>query len=291
MGISQYAATITMPRVAKPYPSVLTFLCERFPKIEQSVWERRIAEGKVLDEDGLPITGSGAYLPDRKIFYFREVPDEQIIPFTERILFQNEELLIACKPHFLPVTPSGRFVDQCLLHRLRKTTGNHDLVPIHRIDRDTAGLVIFSANGKTRGIYGQLFANGGVRKSYEAVSAGGGDPGKGEWLVENRMVSGEPWFRMQTVPGAINARSWLKLVETKDGVSRFLLNPLTGKTHQLRVHMSGIGFGILNDRLYPELQPQRPDDFEKPLQLLAKAVAFKDPLTGRVMEFESDRKL
>ena len=291
MAISQYAATVTMPRVEKPYPSVLSFLSERFPRVPRSCWERRIAEGKVLGEDGRPITSASEYAPQKRIFYYREVAEEKVIPFQEQILFQNEQLLVSCKPHFLPVTPGGPYVDECLLHRLRKATGNDDLVPMHRIDRETAGIVLFSANRKTRDLYGELFRTGAVEKTYEAVSAGAGDPEKTAWLVENRIVAGEPWFRMKAAPGPVNARSRLKLVEVKCGLSRFILNPLTGKTHQLRVHLSGLGFGILNDRYYPNLQPERADDFDNPLQLLAKAVSFQDPITGKRMEFESERRL
>ena len=291
MALSRYPATVTMPKVEKPYPSVFTFLTQRFPKIDPECWERRIAEGKVLGEDGRPITNDSEYTPQKRIFYFREVEEERIIPFVEEIIFQNSEYLVSCKPHFLPVTPGGPYVDECLLHRLRKATGNDDLVPIHRIDRETAGIVLFSANPKTRVLYSELFRTGRVEKSYEALSAGAGDPAKGVWQVENRMVAGEPWFRMRAAPGSVNARSRIELLDARDGMSRFLLNPLTGKTHQLRVHMSGLGFGILNDRYYPELQPERPDDFETPLQLLAKSVKFHDPVTGEQVEFESRRKL
>ena len=290
MAISQYPATVTMPKIEKPYPSVLDFLAQRFPKIERSCWERRIAQGKVLGEDGFPITCASLYAPQKRIFYFREVEEERIIPFAEQVLFQNDELLVACKPHFLPVTPGGPYVDECLLHRLRKSTGNDDLVPLHRIDRETAGLVLFSVNSETRDKYGELFRSGGIEKSYRALSAAAGEPGR-EWLVENRLVRGEPWFRMQTAPGLVNARSRIRLLQVKDGVSELMLNPLTGKTHQLRVHLSGLGFGILNDRYYPQLQQERPDDFDKPLQLLAKAVKFKDPISGKNLEFESGRGL
>ncbi|HBG07186.1 MAG: pseudouridine synthase [Geobacteraceae bacterium GWC2_58_44] len=291
MALSPYPATVTMPKVAKPYPSVLDFLCLRFPKIERSSWERRIAEGKVLGEDGSPITSVSEYAPQKRIFYFREVEHEAPIPFPEQILFQNQDFLVSCKPHFLPVTPGGAYVDECLLHRLRKSTGNDDLVPMHRIDRETAGIVLFSANKRTRVQYCELFRTGKVEKTYHAISAGSVDPEKRAWLVENRMVPGAPWFRMETAAGPANARSRIELVETKQGMSRFLLTPLTGKTHQLRLHMSGLGFGILNDRYYPELQPQGPDAFDSPLQLLAKAVKFQDPVTGKQMGFESERKL
>ena len=292
MAVSQYRCTVTMPKIDKPYPSVLDFLCARFPGVARNCWERRIAEGKVLGEDGTPMAGTGDYAPQKRIFYFREVEQDPVIPFAEEILFQNDEILVSCKPHFLPVTPAGPYLDECLLHRLRKRTGNHDLVPVHRIDRETAGIVLFSANRQTRSRYYELFKSGEIDKSYQAISAGRGDPGNGVWLVENRMVPGEPWFRMRTVPGGpVNARSRIQLVQVREGLSRFILTPFTGKTHQLRLHMSALGFGILNDRYYPELEPQRPDLFDTPLQLLAKSLKFRDPLTGKLMEFESDRKL
>jgi tRNA pseudouridine32 synthase / 23S rRNA pseudouridine746 synthase len=291
MGISLYPATVTMPKMEKPYPSILGFLCQRFPQVEPDCWARRIAEGKVLGEDGSPITDGSAYLPQARIFYFREVAQEPVIPFAEKILFQNSEILVCCKPHFLPVTPGGRYVEECLLNRLRKSTGNHDLVPLHRIDRETAGIVLFSANKTTRALYSELFTRGNIQKTYHALSAGPGDPGQGTWLIENRIVPGEPWFRMTTEPGTVNARSRIELVQVRDGLARFQLNPVTGKTHQLRVHMSGLGFGILNDRYYPTLQAERDDDFSKPLQLVAKYVKFLDPLTGELMEFQSERSL
>jgi tRNA pseudouridine32 synthase / 23S rRNA pseudouridine746 synthase len=280
-----------MPIIKKPYPTILGFLCQRFPQVAPDCWERRIAEGKVLGEDRLPVTLDSSYVPQQRIFYFREVETEPVIPFSEKILFQNDEILVACKPHFLPVTPGGRYVAECLLNRLRKATGNHDLVPLHRIDRETAGIVLFSANSATRALYNDLFISGNIQKSYQALSAGVPNPGENEWLIENRIVPGVPWFRMQTESGTPNARSRITLMQVKDGLARFQLNPVTGKTHQLRVHMSGLGLGILNDRYYPTLHDERADDFANPLQLLAKSVQFQDPVTGKTMEFESERQL
>lgn len=291
MSISQYPAKVTMPKLAQPYPTVLAFLVQRFPKVEHSVWERRMAQGKVLAEDGSPMTATTPYAAQQRVFYFREVEEERVIPFSEEILHQDGELLVACKPHFLPVTPGGAYVDQSLLHRLRKTTGIHHLVPLHRIDRETAGIVLFSVNPKTRGLYCEMFRTGSIEKSYRALSYGVPAAGRDEWLVESRLVHGEPWFTMTTEPGAPNARSRIRLLQQRDGVSHFSLSPLTGKTHQLRVHMSGLGMPIMHDRLYPQLQPLRPDDFEKPLQLLAKRLRFKDPVSGKWLEFQSNREL
>lgn len=239
----------------------------------------------------MPLTLESRYLPHAQLFYFREVESEPHIPFVETILYQDDDLLVADKPHFLPVTPGGRYVEECLLNRLRLRTGLAELAPLHRIDRGTAGIVLFSVSKQSRGRYATLWLQGKVEKTYQALSAGMTDPQKSAWVVANRIERGAPSFRMQIVPGAVNARSVINLLEYQDGVARFLLQPLTGKTHQLRLHLSSLGFGILNDRFYPELQAERADDFAAPLQLLAKKVCFRDPLSEELREFVSEQEL
>jgi tRNA pseudouridine32 synthase/23S rRNA pseudouridine746 synthase len=291
MGISAYPSVVTMPAADKPYPSILTFLSRRFPGISPETWQIRISEGKVLNEQAQQISIDSEYVPRQRIFYFREVSAEPCIPFAEKILFLDHEILVACKPHFLPVTPGGKYVDECLLNRLRRSTGIEDLAPLHRIDRETAGVVLLSVNKKSRGLYGKLFMNGLVEKSYQALSASLPNQQLSSWQVENRIERGELRFRMRTTPGAANARSSINLVEIKGDKARFILQPHTGKTHQLRIHMSGLGFGILNDRFYPGLEDEREDNFATPLQLLAQRLSFTDPLTGRERTFESQREL
>ncbi len=291
MGISKHPSVVTLPETEKPYPSILAFLSKRFPTISRNAWETRISEGKVLDDTGHRITPDYQYTPQNRIFYFREVSTEPIIPFAEKILYSDDEILVVCKPHFLPVTPGGRYVDECLLNRLRNSTGIKELAPLHRIDRETAGIVLFSVNKKSRGLYGTLFMNGRVEKTYQALSACLQAQKTASWNVGNRIERGEPWFRMKTAPGKENARSVINLVEVKGERARFILQPETGKTHQLRIHMSGLGFGILNDRYYPELQDEREDNFDTPLQLVAQMIRFKDPISGRYRTFESERTL
>ncbi len=291
MGISKYPSCVSLPRAPKPYPAILDFLAQRFPFVGRSVWQQRILQGKVLGETGSPIDCETSYVPLQRLFYFRESQQEPLIPLEEKILFQNDELLVACKPPFLPVVPAGPYVNECLLHRLKLKTGNSDLVPLHRIDRETSGLVLFSLNRATRGLYGELFAAGRIEKTYQAVAVVSQRLTAREWTVENRLVKAEPWFRSKAVAGAINARSRIELVDYNDQRAHFLLHPQTGKQHQLRVHMSGLGFGILNDRYYPELLPKQADDLENPLQLLARSVKFTDPISGEKMAFETERKL
>ena len=180
---------------------------------------------------------------------------------------------------------------ETLLNRLREKTGNPFLSPINRIDRATSGLVLLSVNEATRGLYQQLFMKGLVHKAYEAVADCPYDSGQRKWLVENRIEQGEPWFRMKTCAGPINARSQINLIETIGSRARFQLFPSTGKKHQLRIHLSGLGFPIVNDRYYPQLLLETDDDFSRPLQLLSRKIEFRDPITGKEMSFTSKRNL
>lgn len=291
MVISEYRSTVTMPGIGKPYPSVLDFLAQRFFRIDRKIWEERICSGKVLTQKGDPISLDTSYRPGEKLYYFREVAAESIIPFTEKIIFCNDDLLVACKPHFLPVTPGGPHVNECLLHRLKKRTGNPALSPINRIDRETAGLVLFSMNRETRGRYQELFMAGEVEKTYNALATYPLDPSKKAWRIENRIVKGDPWFRMKTAPGKSNAVSNISLKRSRENLGLFQLSPVTGKKHQLRLHLSGLGFPILNDRYYPTLLPEKKNDFSAPLQLLSRRIRFRDPLSARLVTYESERRL
>jgi len=266
LSISTSPSIVSMPDPGKPYPTLLAFLARRFPKISEQTWLERITKGKVLNEEGQPVTLTTAYMPNKRLFYFREVRQEPAIPFQERVLFINDHLMVVCKPHFLPVTPGGPYVRETLLNRLQAATGNPNISPINRIDQGTAGLVLMSVNKETRGVYQQLFMDGLVRKTYEAVGLFPSDSGRSEWLVENRLEIGA-------------------------AQARFQLSPLTGKKHQLRIHMSGLGFAIVNDRYYPTLQPEIPHDFNNPLQLLSRKIEFRDPISGQDMSFTSPRSL
>jgi len=220
--------------------------------------------------------------------YFREVADEPVIPFAEAIVHQDADLLVADKPHFLPVTPAGDYVRETLLARLVARTGNRDLVPLHRLDRLTAGLVLFSTRPDTRDAYQRLFRERRIEKVYEALAPP--LPQRAFPLERHtRLVPGEPFFRMAEVPGEPNARSRIEVIEAAGPVWRYRLHPVSGRKHQLRVHMAGLGAPILGDDLYPELLVDAPAD--APLQLLAKGLAFDDPLSGQRRTFTSGLSL
>lgn len=277
------ASTVCLP--AGPWTTVLECLCEHFKAISREQWLDRIARGRVLDAQGAPISVELAYKQGLRIHYFREVPNEKPIPVQENILHMDEHLVVADKPHFLPVTPTGEYVEQTLLRRLIRRLDNPHLVPLHRIDRHTAGLVLFSANPKTRSAYQSLFPNRQIEKRYEAIARA--LPDLDFPLVhKSRMVNGQPFFRMQEAPGVSNSETLADVVQKQGEWWRYALFPVTGKTHQLRVHMTALGASICNDPFYPEVS-QAEDDYSKPLKLLAQSLRFKDPLTGQERYFET----
>ena len=268
--------------------TVLDGLCARFPAIAREIWLDRFARGRVLDGDGAPLAADAPYRVGAEIRYFREVVDELAIPFDETVLHVDAHLVVADKPHFLPVTPAGGHVRETLLARLVQRLDNPDLVPLHRIDRDTAGLVLFSANRGTRDAYQQLFRHRRIRKYYEALAPA--LPDASFPLVHaSRLEKGEPFFRMREAEGAPNSETRVDVVERTDEWWRYALEPVTGRKHQLRVHMAALGAPILNDRVYPKLVPADGmcDAFARPLKLLARALVFEDPLSGAARRFES----
>ena len=279
------------------WKTVLEFLVDHYPAVPEKTWISRMAKGQVVDEAGERLFPETLYRAGACIFYYRELEQESPIPFAESIIYQDEHLLVVDKPHFLPVIPAGRFLPETLLVRLRLQEQPDSLVPIHRLDRETAGLMLFSRNPKTRGQYTALFRERKVKKVYEALAllSGGPEPVSFPVTRRSRIVSGEPFFRMMEVSGLPNSETVIELVEQREGVARFALTPNTGKKHQLRVHLAALGFPILNDRLYPEevFVPHADceADFSRPLKLLARSVSFSDPLTGQERLFESRRGL
>lgn len=275
---------------AGPWETVLDFFREQFPRVGAEKWITRMAKGELMDETGRHIDPQTVYRAGACIFYYRDLEHERVIPYFEQVLYQDENILVADKPHFLPVIPSGRFLHQTLLVRLKKTHNLEDLVPIHRLDRETAGVVLFSINPNTRGHYTSLFRNRKVTKVYEALAPTLGTL-SGPATRRSRIVRGEPFFRMKEVPGEANAETHITPIRKQEHNTLYQLVPVTGRKHQLRLHLAALGIPIINDRFYPEINPSVDDDFSSPLKLLAKSLSFQDPLTGREHYFESGRRL
>lgn len=293
MVIAKAPSKLSLPQHNPGVSTVLEFLVLKFPAIAIDVWQQRMAEGKVHWHDGSLINAQTPFAAQQRVYYYREVESEPVIPFAEEVIFQDDLILVAYKPHFLPVTPGGKYIEECLQNRLRRKTGNHQLQAVHRIDKGTAGLVLFSANPDSRQRYHHLFEAHLVNKTYQAVASTANKTPmlNQQWEIKNRLEKSDPRFLMQIVEGEANSHSRIRCLETTPEKALFELNPITGKTHQLRLHMQSLGWPLLNDNYYPELQPSKPDDFSKPLQLLAQKLQFTDPVTQQLRSFSSNTEL
>lgn len=286
-----------------PWSRLYDFLVQRFPHITADVIRARMLRGEIVDQDGIVQAPDTPYRPLKWLWYYREVPGEIPVPFELPVLFQDRHLVVVDKPHFLASTPGGRYLTDTALTRLRLSLDLPLLSPIHRLDRDTAGVMLFCADPDSRGAYQNLFQAREVHKEYMAVAPINPDL-KLPCVHHSRLQARADHFTMQEVPGEPNSETSIELVtelatepcHAINGIPQALalyrLRPRTGRKHQLRAHMSALGIPICNDGLYPQLQPF-PDehDFTRPLQLLASSIAFTDPLSGLMRRFESQRRL
>jgi tRNA pseudouridine32 synthase/23S rRNA pseudouridine746 synthase len=311
---------VSASKVGVPANTQLTaidFLCAKFPAIQSEVWQQRFDAGRVLNAMGQSIVPSHSVFGESHLLYFRHVANEPVLPFKAQIIFQDDYLVVADKPHFMPVTPGGQYVQQSLLVQLKQQLNLPELSPIHRIDRETAGLVVFSVRTQDRDPYQALFRLRQVEKTYEAIA---GVPESSPLKLEfplthkSRMLEDAQFFRMRELEAdeiqdgeAFNSETWIDCAERMDviesamqkmtastpAVARYVLKPITGQRHQLRVHMNALGLPLVGDQFYPSVKRPALDkeDFRQPLQLLAKTIAFSDPLTGGTREFTSKLKL
>ena len=294
-----------------PWPTVAAFVTDRFSHVSADELRRRFRDGEIVAYDGTSLDADTPLGRHEFLWYYRELPDEQPIPYREDILYIDDDLIVIDKPHFLPTTPGGRYLRESTLVRLRVRLDNPEIAPIHRLDRPTAGLVLFAARRATRGAYQSLFERRRVAKVYEAVSAQPADwdptdprlAGQRFPLIYRNHIFRDPTAAQRNDPRVgvdpdrpPNAETAIELAGAGRSASgravlHTVLRPHTGRMHQLRVHLAALGVPILGDRRYPDLLPEQADDPTLPLQLLARSLAFPDPLSGQAREFTSRRSL
>jgi tRNA pseudouridine32 synthase/23S rRNA pseudouridine746 synthase len=278
-----------LPKIDPAPETILEYILARFPQIDASVWQARIGHGQVTVSDGTRVRCDTPYRHGLTVFYRKEVEAEPPVTLRPSIVYCDDNLLVVDKPHGMPVTPSGDHVDRSALVHLQKTTGLADLCPIHRLDRETAGLLILSVKPETRAAYHTLFFERRVEREYIAASFTRGPLLQTRWRIEQRLEAGEPWFRQRIVAGRVNSVTDIEVIRTGQEVAEFRLTPMTGKKHQLRVHMESIGYPIMGDPFYPVIRSK--EDLVIQMQLVARRLQFLDPLTGQRREFISNQKL
>jgi len=264
-------------------------LVERLPRVPPERIDELLRERRIVGLDG-PLGLDAPFVPGASVWLHRDLPVEVPVPFEITVLHRDEHLLVVDKPHFLATIPRGRHVVETALVRLRRDLDLPTLSPAHRLDRATAGLLMFVVRPELRGAYQTLFRDRRVRKTYEALAPH--DPSLDlPRTVVSRIVKQRGVIAAQEVPGPPNAETLVELRDTRPGLGRYRLTPTTGRTHQLRLHMTGLGVPLLNDDLYPVLTETPLDDFTRPLQLLAAALEFTDPVTGEHRRFDTTRRL
>lgn len=320
-----------------PWETALDYMMHRWGHIDPQGIEDRFDAGEIVGEAGIALDRSTPLQDHTFIWYYRSLPPETRIPVELNILHQDDHLLVVDKPHFLPTTPGGTYIQESALVRLRNQLRLPDLIPMHRLDRMTAGILLLSTNPETRGKYQVLFEKRQVQKEYECVSAAEPAPGHPAVdfpvVVRNRMTKSRSYLLAEVVDGEPNAETRIERLQTFDAASApdggphagpagapsgapdggpnagpasapdgapdvgpprralYRLEPHSGKTHQLRVHMASLGLGIVNDAFYPELLDKAPDNYAKPLQLLARGIRFVDPISGNPVEYRSRLEL
>lgn len=272
-----------------PWSTLREHLVERLHMLPPDRIDAMLREHEFVGVDG-PFGLDSPFVPNAFVWFHRDLPEETPVPFDIGIVHRDDTLVVVDKPHFMATTPRGRHVMQTVLVRLRHELGLPALSPAHRLDRPTAGLVMFVISPEHRGAYQNLFQDRKVVKEYQAVAPFDPDLPLPR-TVRNRLIKERGVLTAQEVPGEPNSETSISLLERRGDLGKYRLVPMTGRTHQLRVHMCGLGIPILGDDLYPTVVNRAQDDFTRPLQLLATALEFTDPLTGRIRRFESARTL
>lgn len=271
------------------WPTVLSYLLHRFPSDEVRLLAK-IDAAEVVAGDGVPITRDTPYRERTFVYLYRDPQVEQRVPFEIDILHRDDTLLVVDKPHFLATMPRGRYIVESALVRLRRDLDLPTLSPAHRLDRVTAGVLMFTVDPAVRGAYQTMFAAGTVTKEYQAIAPVDLER---DWpvIVRSRIVKHRGVPRAEEIEGEPNAVSEVRLMDHRGPWGRYRLRPATGKTHQLRLHMNSLGLPIRHDNFYPNLLDTAHDDYSAPLQLLARSMSFVDPLTGRPQHFQTRREL
>lgn len=271
------------------WATVRDHLVERLPRVDPARIDAMLVAGEIVDLAG-PLAPNAPFVPGGAVWFHRDLPIETEVPFDIGIVHRDDDILVIDKPHFLATIPRGQHILQTALVRLRNDLELPDLIPAHRLDRVTAGLLLFVVNPARRGAYQTMFHRKTVRKEYEAIAPY--DPAlELPRTVRSRIIKEKQVLAAYEVDGEPNAETEVELVEHRDGLGRYRLRPHTGRTHQLRIHMNGLGVPILGDDFYPVITDKPVDDYTRPLQLLAASLEFTDPVSGVPRRFETQRTL
>lgn len=306
-----------------------TVLARRFPGNDD--WFRgEFAAGDIRDADGARLTPDSIVAAVQPVWLYRQLPDEIVVPFDVPIIYRDENIVVVDKPPFLATMPRGARVVQSALVRLRGELGSTTISPAHRLDRLTSGVLLFTLQPQFRSRYQQLFEFKRAHKEYHALAPATSLALPHDRRSRIEKIPGDLWAhevpgepnahttieRLAADAASSAGGSGVAGAGAIDGAGEvpgpdrplwgYRLTPHTGKTHQLRLHLAALGIPIVGDPLYPEPDPDHPDrsangrfpgrpefsdGFDRPLHLIARSLAFTDPVSGIRHEFVSGRSL
>ena len=271
-----------------PWATMREFLVDRLPA--RALVGQRLRAGDFVDQSGQPLTGDEPYRPHTFVWFHRALAPEAPAPFPITVLEVNERFVVADKPHFMATTPRGAHVTETALVKLRLSLDLPELAPAHRLDRLTAGVLVFTTRREYRGAYAGVFQSGNAHKTYEALAPF--DPAlEFPRRIVGRIEKRRDSLQAELVEGQPNTETLVEIEEVRGAYAHYRLTPTTGKTHQLRVHMASLGLPIVGDSLYPAVMEVAPDDFSAPLQLIARRLWFTDPIDQTPRDYTSQREL
>lgn len=317
---AELAPSNTAPNNTAP-ATIADYLIARFYPNNPQIIHARFNTGEVRLDDGTILTSDSPYMPGERIWYFRELADEPQLPSDMPVLYEDEHVLAIDKPHFLPTTPRGSYIAQTALTKLRVREQNPLLIPIHRLDRPTAGVLLFAKTVEARRPFQMMFQHRQVSKTYRAVAPVPADAAAAERALsaqglqvrshiqkirdqlQIQQLSEQECAAQGVEPNTLTTvkilRTFTPSAQAVEGWraepnrewALYDLAPHTGKTHQLRAHLNMLSSPILGDVLYPQVLPDAPDRPEYPLQLLAYSLHFEHPITGERVDLYSGRSL
>lgn len=279
-----------------PWDTMGQFLFERFAFVAKADLLSRLEKGQIVDSQGTPVQVDSPYQSKQWLWYYRQVENEVPVPFEMPVLYVDDNLIVVDKPHFLATIPGGQYLTHTALARLRRDFNEADICPLHRLDRETAGVLLFCRQPALRGAYQTLFQSQRIDKVYEAIAPTNHNHDF-PLHYSSRLEAPEGKFLVQETQGDPNSQTLISVLarwhdKQHGDLSWYKLQPSTGRKHQLRVHLYALGTPMLNDSYYPTGQPFiDADDFSRPLQLLARSIGFVDPITQQYRQFSSKQHL
>lgn len=305
-GLSASRIRLPGPEPTTAFEFVARVIAEqrhRHPEDTEEAVMERFARGEVVLIDASPVHPNDIIQPGTDLFFYRRPAPEAPVPYKIEAVYEDDDLLVVDKPPFLATMPRAAHITETATVRLRRATGNEELTPAHRLDRMTSGLLLFTKRREVRGAYQELFSARQVFKRYAAIAPLLDLEVPEVWRSHIEKRHGEVASRV-VEDAAANAETIVRSVErlepaqetelhrvheTDVPLARYLLEPVTGRTHQLRVHMCAAGAPILGDPVYPEVKAFGDEDYSVPMRLKSVELAFEDPLSGRARRFVADR--